>query len=176
VYKKGINPLIAKIATIHKDINFNLLELSRNLRYMNINTLFIFSIHKSVTKTTEVFELEENNFALYYIEISTINFAHHLKNDTPNPILGNFKKYNSKSLYIFRDSNYIDIKNIFKNIEGNETNLGRGGIQKAHMVSPLEYRMFSYLMAISNMDYNIFYSLNMFDFIEKERYLLYPPK
>ena len=42
----------------------------------------------------------------------------------------NFLHYNKYSLYILRDGNYLDIKNLFSRIDRCQINLGRGGSQK----------------------------------------------
>lgn len=83
----------------------------------------------------------------------------------------NFLEYNKKSLYILRKGNFLDIKNIFSNINKCRVNLGRGGSQKAHILSPLDIRLSTYLMAMFNFDYNLINSLNTFNSISKDRYL-----
>jgi hypothetical protein len=54
--------------------------------------------------------------------------------------------------------------------------VGRGGSQKAHALSHLDFRLSSYLMAMFNFDYNLIYSLNSFNFMGKDRYLSYMDK
>jgi len=75
--------------------------------------------------------------------------------------------YNKDSLYIFRDANYYHVKNLIKKINGYDINLGRGGGQKAHVLSPIELRLSFYLMAMFNFNYNLLSSLNIFNFIDK---------
>jgi hypothetical protein len=48
----------------------------------------------------------------------------------------NFMDYNKDSLYILRGGNFLDIKNLFAAIGDDCVNIGRGGSQKAHMLSP----------------------------------------
>ena len=52
-------------------------------------------------------------------------------------------------------------------------NVGRGGSQKAHALSPLDIRLTTYVMAMFNFDYNLISSLNSFNTMGKDRYLSY---
>ncbi len=167
-----INQLVAKIVVVNKNMEFNFLELFKILNHLRINNLFIFSIHGS-KEEVQKFEIVDKLCSIFYIEINIEDFKQLLKNPNPNSILGYFFQYNKKSLYILRDNNYIDVKNLFTDIEGYRVNIGRGGGQKAHLVSPLEFRLSTYLMAICNMNYQLFSSLNTFNSINKKRYLLY---
>lgn len=88
----------------------------------------------------------------------------------------NFFDYNKHSLYIIRGGNYLDIKNIFTAINNQQFNLGRGGGQKAHMLSPLDFRLSSYMLAMSNFNYQLVSSLNTFNYISKDRYLSWSDK
>jgi hypothetical protein len=74
-------------------------------------------------------------------------------------------------MYILRGGNFLDMKNIFSMVNGNQTNLGRGGSQKAHMLSPLDFRLSYYLMAMFKFNINLISYLNTFDEIGKDRYL-----
>jgi len=84
-----------------------------------------------------------------------------------------FSKYNRKSLYVLRNGNYIDIKNIITKINGYDVKIGRGGGQKSHLINPLDVRLTSYLMAMCNFDYELITYLNSFNKLGKNRYLLY---
>ena len=59
--------------------------------------------------------------------------------------------------------NWIDIKNLFAKIKNRNVNVGRGGSQKAHALSPLDFRLSTYLMAMFKFDYQLIYSLNSFN-------------
>lgn len=67
----------------------------------------------------------------------------------------------------------MDIKNLFVNINGNQNIVGRGGGQKAHILSPLDFRLSTYLMAMFNFDYKLIAYLNEFHDLNKARYLSY---
>ena len=92
-----------------------------------------------------------------------------------NPLC-NFLEHNKYTLYILKEGNYIDIKNIFGKINGFDTNIGRGGSQKSHMLSSLDFRLSCYLMAMFGFNYKYISSLNTFNYISKERYLPYIDK
>jgi len=87
----------------------------------------------------------------------------------------NFGDYNENSLYIIKNGNYINIKNLIKKINGFNVNIGRGGSQKSHLISPVELRLNSYLLAMHNFNYTIINSNNAFHSLEKNRYLLFAP-
>jgi predicted adenine nucleotide alpha hydrolase (AANH) superfamily ATPase len=138
---------------------------------MNIKELYIFSIHKS--KDEELFQIEKNNSKIYYLEVNIENFTEYLQRPKESEDSFSFVNTNDNSLYILRDGNYLDVKNIFSNIEGHNTNIERGASQKAHIMSPLDFRLASYLMAICNMNYQLYSSLNTFYYLTKDKYLPY---
>jgi len=151
---------------LSETIEVNFISLSKILKYMNIDKLHLFSIDKSNSK--EVFTINEGGCNIDFLEIGIENFIHYLN----PPVLDfDFRDYNKNSLYILRNGSYIDIKNLFTLIQNNTVNLGRGGSQKSHMISPLDYRLSAYLMAICKLDYKLFSSLNTFNYVEKYRYL-----
>jgi hypothetical protein len=88
----------------------------------------------------------------------------------------NFSEYNKTSLYILRDGNFLDIKNIFASINGYKTNIGRGGSQKSHILSPMDLRLSFYMMAMFESNYKLISYLNTFNEITKDRYLSYTNK
>lgn len=72
-------------------------------------------------------------------------------------------------MYILRNGNFLDIKNLFAN---SNYFIGRGRGQKLHLISPLEFRLNCYLLAMYNFDFKLINELNMFYRITKDRYLL----
>jgi hypothetical protein len=78
---------------------------------------------------------------------------------------------NPNALYILRDGNFTDFKYILRHVGEFGVNLGRGNGQKTHLVSPLELRLSSYLMAMCNFNYKLTYSLNSFNELKKDQYL-----
>jgi hypothetical protein len=108
---------------------------------------------------------------ILFVELSVAEFVKFLNNSDSN-----FMDYNKNSLYILRNSNYIDVKLLFNSINNNKVDIGRGGGQKAHIVSPLEFRLTCYLMAMFNFKYNDICDLNTFNLLDKKRYLPYIDK
>ena len=51
--------------------------------------------------------------------------------------------------------------------------LTKGGYQKAHLCSPLDFRLASYLMAMSDLSYPEAVAQNMFSCLPKDKYLPY---
>jgi hypothetical protein len=157
---------------IIKELSYiNLDELSRILAVMHIKEMNIFSIDNQLEQMKII--RKDNGCLITYTEMR----QEHLIN------LLDFKKekadfldYNKNSLYILRDGGFLDIKNLFSEINGYEMNIGRGGSQKAHILSPLDFRLSSYIMAMFNFNYDLISNLNAFNSLEKHRYLSYLDK
>lgn len=79
-------------------------------------------------------------------------------------------------MYILRNGGFIDVKKLFVNINGYQVNVGRGGAQKTHILSPLDFRLSSYLLAMFNCNYGKVAYLNAFNDLDKDRYLSYMEK
>lgn len=145
----------------YKEINLN--DMSCVLSYLKIDRLNIFCVDniKGINKT-----IIEDKSQILLIELGVEEFIQFLNN--PNE---NFMDYNKNSLYIIRNSCYIDVKLLFNKINNCNVNLGRGGGQKNHMVSPMEIRFFAYIMAMFNFKYPDVCYFNNFNDINKNRYL-----
>jgi hypothetical protein len=162
--------LIPKLLILKdNDILINLYEFYKNLNILSIDTLYIFSVNVDEFDGEGCFKINKNP-DFYYIEISLKTFKRLLED--PFEAFGKtFAELNRDSLFIFRDSNYISIKYQITKIEGIEVNLGRGGGQKSHLISPLELRINSYLLAMFNFRYDTISKLNAFDYLNRARYL-----
>lgn len=148
----------------------NLDNFSAMLGHMGMKELKIFSIHNNPDiQTNKVLSTKGCN--VRYMEIKIDIFIKLINVENTN-----FFDYNKHSLYIIRGGNYIDIKNIFTTINNNPFNLGRGGSQKSHMLSPLDFRLSCYMMAMSSFNYMLISSLNTFNYIGKNRYLSWTDK
>jgi len=163
-FKEYVTTLISKIIIINDDyveIDFN--TLSSTLNYMGITRLNIFSIdniegiNKIVVKRPS---------EILFIELGSEEFVKFLNN--PNE---NFLDYNKNSLYILRNSNYRDIKLLFNEINNHKVDIGRGAGQKSHIINPLEFRLYSYLMGMFNFNYNKLNKLSTNNHLDKFRYL-----
>lgn len=164
-FKENVITLTAKIAVINESIDINLYKLSKILNHVNIKELNIFSIHKSDTDSVFIIN-EQGSSITTYIEVGIEDFLVKL-----DKLELDFFKYNKNSLYIIRDANFVHIKNLIKKINNCNVNIGRGGSQKSHILSPLDLRLSSYLMAMFNFNYDLLSSLNTFNFLSKDRYL-----
>ena len=169
-YKDNLNTLTSKMVLIKQPMQINLDDLSLILGSMGIEKLNIFSIYGNVnTETTTVFSNKDSN--VKYIVINYDNFVGLLNHENCN-----FLEFNQVSLFIARGGNWMDIKNLFARIQNKDVNVGRGGSQKAHALSPLDFRLSTYLMAMFKFDYNLISSLNSFNIMSKDRYLSYMDK
>jgi hypothetical protein len=170
VYNEKITPLISKIFIVRQLSTVNLLLLSNVLVNMKIEKLNIFSIdmfsnENEVSKKVIV----DSPMNIQYAEFSYKTFLERISTSVEGRSA--FQEYNKDTLYILRGGSYIDIKNLFKNIEGNVVNVGRGGSQKSHMLSPLDFRLSTYIMAMFSFDYKYISYINTFNDITKNRYL-----
>ncbi len=91
-------------------------------------------------------------------------------------ILEKILRNNKNSLYIIRNSNYYDIKLLINQINNCNVDIVRGGGSKSHIISPMEFRLSTYLMAMFNLNFQKIFELNAFNFLNKERYLPYIDK
>jgi len=168
IYKENVGNLITKMVFIKEKKFINLDTLSKILITMGINELYIFSIDEELKNSRMI--KRDNGCLIRYIEILPNDFAAILN---WNKEKGDFRTYNKSSLYIIRDGSFLDIKNLFTNINGCKVNVGTGRSQKAHVLSPLDLRLSSYLLAMANFNYKLLSYLNDFNELEKERYLSY---
>jgi hypothetical protein len=152
-----------------KDLHIiDLDQLNKILSIMKIEKLAIFSVSAKTLDVNCVKNTKDSNVS--YVEIELKDFIKTLNNNN------SFLDYNKDSLYILRDGDFLDIKNIFHSVEDCHANIGRGGSQKSHILSPLDFRLSSYLLAMFNLNYELVSSLNVFNSLSKDRYLSYMDK
>jgi hypothetical protein len=171
VFKKGGGNLINKMTIINTYIKINIDDLSLVLFNMNIKKLHIFCINNTIINATINVVTTNKGCDIKYIEMNSETFVKYLNHNTEF-----FLEFNKKCLYILRDGNFLNIKNLFATIENCTINVGRGGSQKSHMLSPLDFRLSFYMMAMFNQDYQLVSELNTFNYISKDRYLSYKGK
>lgn len=168
IYKEKMTSFIGKMAALSSSKAINLSFLSEvSLKGMGIDILYIFSINLTDQIDQQVFEIDEGSI-VKYIEISVISFIR-LMEEKPSL----FYVWNKHSLYILRDGSYRDMKYILSQVGEYGINLGRGGSQKAQLLSPLDFRLSSYLIAMYRADYKEISSSNMFNKLQKKNYLPY---
>jgi len=165
-FKENTITLINKMFITRELININIDTLNTSLYAMNVEKLFIFVVNDNIDANMIARITAKNNPNVIYIELNTVNFINFLNEKDRN-----FLDYNKHSIYIIRNDNFRKIKNIFSRISNCNVNIGRGGSQKSHGLSPLDLRLSSYIMAMLNFDYKDISSLNFFDYMDKDRYL-----
>jgi hypothetical protein len=126
----------------------------------------IFSIVMSDTFECRVTEVEESS-NVKYVEMGIKYFMENYLDNTNV----DFWKYNKNSLYILRGGDYYDVKEMFTMIHDTKVRIVRGSSQKSHMVSPIDFRLSSYLLILCNMNFKKFNTENSFNIVNKNRYL-----
>jgi len=153
--KENVTNMVSKMVIIRELKYINLNEVSNILDYMKIDKFNIFSIDNNSESNTINLVSADKGSKVTYIETGWECFIEFL------------------TLYILRGGNYIDIKNLFGLINNHKVNIGRGGSQKAHMLSPIDFRLSCYLMAMFKFNYKLISCINTFNDISKDRYLLW---
>jgi hypothetical protein len=116
----------------------------------------------------EVFYISDSP-KVTYTEIGVLPFIEELGTGTRDL----FFNVNKSLLYILRDGTYKDMKFILAHIGKYGLHLTKGGDQKAHLCSPLDFILASYLMAMSGIQYPDIVAQNMFYCLPKDKYLPY---
>jgi hypothetical protein len=161
-YKKKLTTnFICKIVFLQESKIIDLNDVVKKLNFMGIQKLNIFSINTDDSEDIKTFTINELS-QINYIELSIIGFVKMLNEVNPNEKDLNFKEYNKNCLYILREGDYKLLKDLIKNIEGHNINIGKGGNQKCHVLDPLELRLSSYLMAFFKFNYNYISYINNF--------------
>jgi len=158
------------MVTIKESQEINLDDVSRILGAFGIDMLTIFSINNDKESNTINTIICDKGSKVKYIEMSSDKFMKFINSNDQ------FLEFNKNSLYILRSGNFLDIKNIFAFISGYKINIGRGGSQKAHILSPLDLRLSFYMMAMFKGNWKLLFNLNTFNDIPKDRYLSYNNK
>jgi hypothetical protein len=167
---KGVKNLFSKIVIIKEFNLINLDEISKLLAVMGINKLNILSVDNKVSSIVNKVTTNKGCY-VSYIELTEENFIKYLNGKSTD-----FLSDNKDNLYIIRKASFLHIKNLFATINNCGVNLGRGGSQKAHILSPLDLRLSFYLLAMFNLNYTLVRNLNTFNHLAKERYLSYTNK
>lgn len=171
LYKENLNYIISKMIIINELNYVNLDDLSKILGSIGIDKLNIFYLNNTIELNTMNIITANNTSKITFLEMRSEQFVKFLNFEHSNFIV-----YNKDSLYIIKDSNFLEIKNLFSIINSGPITLCRGGSQKSHMLSPLDLRLTSYLMAMFNFDYKLINNLNTFNYISKDRYLSWTDK
>ena len=160
------------MAFIKNEFPFHVKNLSASLYKNYINQLNIFIIDPNGPEG--IFnKYKYNNYE--HAEINLLStrpeYFIHFLNTKENL----FSDYNKTSLYLIRSMNFKEIKYLFSIINDKPINLSKGS-QKSHILSPLDFRLSFYLMAMSDFNYSTMSSSNNFNDLNKEKYLSWTNK
>lgn len=164
---KDVTHLATKMAVVKTTIANDLIYISNLLKTMELNSLFIIEIIIDDTFECEIFQLEQGSQTKYI----KVGLRYFVGNFLQNPNNTNFWEYNKNTLYILKDGNYSDIKELFTIIQDTKALVVRGSSQKAHIVSPIDFRLSSYLLILCKLNYKKFYYNNSFNELSKDKYL-----
>jgi len=164
---RDITHLATKMTMLNNTIENDLGYISTISAAMELDRLYIIEITIDNSFECEVYELEQQS-KVKYIKMGLRFF---LENYLENPNNADFWIHNKNTLYIFKEGNYSDIKGLFTIIQDTQVKLVRGSSQKSHMVSPIDFRLSSYLLILCKMNYKKFNSENSFNVLSKDKYL-----
>lgn len=133
---------------IKESNNINLNHLNTNLSCMGIDKFFLFVINNDIDFDKICRIVSKDNPNVIYYEMNSVNFIKFLNSNKNNREFLDYKH----SIYVIRNSNFICIKKLFSIINNCNVNMGKGGSQKSHGLSPLDLRLSSYIMAMFNFD------------------------
>ena len=163
-YPNSINNMISKILTIKELTYINLDSLSEGLSLVSIDKINIIDIKKHPVNTVNIAKVDLG-CSVNYLEIHPLAFTKLMLND------GDFLEKNKYTLYLLRDANFYILKALFSKINDCDVNICKGNSQKSHLLSPLDLRLSSYIMALFNFNYKKISYLNKFNDISKDKYL-----
>ena len=163
--------LTSKMFIIRMFSCINIDNLSLGLKAMNKDKLFIFVVNDNIDTNIINQVSTKNDTKVIYMEMNSENFRNFLNENDRN-----FLEYNKYSMFIIRNSRFMDIKNLFSSINNINVLIGIGRSQKSHGLSPLDIRLSSYIMAMFNFDYKYISNLNIFNSMNKDRYLSWTDK
>lgn len=161
--------MVSKIAYINSQQEVCLNSLSRMLDTMCIKEMNIIIIdNNSLEGIVYANTINCNNESakVTILEMKPKYFVEFLNNPSYN-----FSDYNHKSLYIIRHGNFTLIRALFSWINGRKIYFHRSS-QKSHILSPIDLRLSSYLLAMFNVNYALVSKINKFNYLRKNMYLL----
>lgn len=158
--------LTTKMVSVNSTMKISMSNIAMYSNSLNIDILYIFSIVINETYENEYVELKEP-CNIVYIRVGLRFF---LENYLENPDM-NFWENNKNTLYILRNGNYSDIQKMFTIIQNTKTQIVKGNSQKSHILSPIDFRLSSYMLILCNMNYKKFNYNNSFNIVTKDKYL-----
>jgi len=167
IYEKSINNMISKMFIVNDSSSINLDQLSQVLQGLGIMFLNIVLIDHEYEANKVTCVMANKHSPVSYIEMGPDSFINIILNNHKI----NFLEVNKNTLYILKNGCFSYIKALFSKINGCEVNLCKGKSQKAHLLSHLDLRLSTYLMALYTFDYQKISSLNGFSVAGKYQYL-----
>lgn len=139
--------------------------LSHNLGLLGISKLNVVSISSNGTLSEFIIR---NPSLLVYTQLDNEGFKE-LVGLEDKPEL--FLEYNKTTIYIYRNGTFLDIKNLILNVENHHVKVGMSKSQKSHVLSPIELRFNTYLLAMFNFKYINLIEFSDFNNLPKSKYL-----
>ncbi len=164
IFPNSINNMISKIFTIKELTYINLDSLSEILSIMGIDKLNIIDIKRHPVNNIDIAKVERGCL-INYVEINPLAFSKTMLNDS------DFLEKNKYTLYLLRDANFSILKLLFSKINDFDVNVCKGNSQKSHLLSPLDLRLSTYIMALFNYNSKKISYLNKFNDLSKDKYL-----
>jgi hypothetical protein len=165
IYPNSVNNMVSKAFVVKELIYVNLDSLSEVLSFMSIDKLNIIDINKKCPVNVVNIVKVDKGCHINYIDINPLVFSKMMLND------GEFLEKNKYTLFLLRDGNFSTVKALFSKINDCDVNVCKGNSQKSHLLSPLDFRLSNYIMALFNFNYKNISYLNKFNDISKDKYL-----
>jgi len=165
IYSYSINNMVSKTIMIKDLTSINLDALSEGLSMIKIDKLNLTVISDTCPVNTLNVVKVDNKCLLNYVEINPKAFTELMLTDS------DFLNKNKYTLYILRKGSFLNMKALFSKIQGQDVSIGNANSQKSSLLSPLEFRLSNYLMAMFNFNYSKISYLNTFSDIGKDKYL-----
>lgn len=174
----------ARTAEVNNQLDFHMIastyfvnkshEISYNNLFVNISSLGInkFFIVYIIDLTQE--EIDSQYKSDFYRNNQLWFEVHYTSRQNFIPMINsgsfNFNETNKYCLYIFLGMSWVELITMFKSEDINIIVSG-GSPTKRHLLSPLEIRLSSYIVALFDMNTIEAINHNNFKFVDKERYL-----
>lgn len=154
------------MVVLNNKVENDLYNISKLLNFIDLDVFHILSIVDNEQLEYEITKVTTPSTVLH-IEVGLRFF---LENFLENPN-HDFWKYNKSTVYIMKNGDFSCIKQLFTQIQNTKVQIIRGGSQKSHLISPIDFRLSCYMIILFNMNYNKFSAENAFNFLSKDRYL-----
>ena len=153
---------IASLYFLRDVVEINTLNITQHLKALNIDKLNIFYITNSENNIEKLYNYTD----LMHLRIYIVDFE-----EVGKLISGDsFNEFNQYSLYILEDIKWYAFVKLLIRLPAHITVSG-GSAGKRHLISRLDGRLVSYMLAIFNLNFSLLNVFNKFDSINKDSYL-----